>query len=189
MRIPSAAMNFSTATTAPKRQKGLTLIELLTVLSILGVLAGLAAPSFTSLFERWQTNKAASTLESALFYARSESIRRGGGLVLIRQSSGENCAETSKADWRCGWVLASTSDKTTVLHASDQTFPNLVIDASSAGDEIHLDRWGGMSLNNTSNSFSFALHHKNKSANDGKNLCIASGGMARQIAGSSSCSN
>ena len=184
-------MNLSTATTARKRQSGLTLIELLTVLAILGVLAGLAAPSFTSLFERWQTNKAASTLESALFYARSESIRRGGGLVLIRQSTGEGCTSTddTRTDWRCGWVLASTSDKTVVLHASDQTFPNVVISASSAGDEIHLDRWGGMSLNNTSNSFSFALHHKNKSANDGKNLCIASGGMARQITGSSSCSN
>jgi len=168
-------------------QHGLTLIELLTALAILGILAGLAAPSFNSLFERWQTNKAISTFESALFYARSESVRRGGGLVLIRQSSGENCTETSKADWRCGWILATTSNKATALQASNQAFPNIVITASATGDEVHLDRWGGMSLNNTSSSFSFELHHKNKTTSDGKKLCIASGGIARQIAGSSNC--
>lgn len=180
-------MNLLPTITACKPQRGLTLVELLTTLSILGVLAAIAAPSFTSLFERWQTNKAASTLESALFYARSESIRRGGNLILIRQESNDKCTAASDADWRCGWILATASEKTTSLRESGQAFPNIAITASADGDEIYLDRWGGMSLNNASNSFFFTLHHKNKTASDGKKLCVATGGVARQIAGSGGC--
>lgn len=170
-----------------KLHRGLTLIELLVTLGILAILTSLALPSFSSLFERWQTNKAISALETTLLYARSESIRRGGDLVLIRQTQNGTCNAATNTDWRCGWILTTAADKTTALKNSGEAFPQTVLTASTSGDEISLDRWGGMTLGAAGNNFSFTLYPAGKTTASGKNLCIVSGGIARQIAGNVNC--
>ncbi|MGL6206135.1 MAG: pilus assembly FimT family protein, partial [Giesbergeria sp.] len=64
------------------RQHGFTAIELMVVVAIVAVLAALAAPSFTPLIERWRVRQAAENLTSSLYFARSEAIKRGGGIAL-----------------------------------------------------------------------------------------------------------
>ena len=80
----------------PLKQHGFTLIELMVTVSILAVIAMIAAPSFTPLIERWRVRGAAEELQSTIYYARSEAIKRGGGVTINA---------TDNADWANGWEV------------------------------------------------------------------------------------
>jgi len=92
--------------------RGFTAIELLVTVVILGVLAALAGPSFTPLIERWRVRQAAEELQSTLYYARSEALKRGGRVAiqkLANTSGGCQNAETTQ-DWGCGWIIFEDLD-------------------------------------------------------------------------------
>lgn len=89
--------------------RGFTLLELMVVLAVVAILVTLAAPSLTRLV---QTNKMSSTVNIFLAdmqYARSESIRRGGGVVMCRSNSPEAadavCDSGSAPGWESGWIV------------------------------------------------------------------------------------
>ena len=72
--------------------QGFTTIELMTVVAIMAILVALAAPSFNGLIERWRVRDTAEAITSTMYYARSEAIKRGGG-VTINATGG----------WNTGW--------------------------------------------------------------------------------------
>jgi type IV fimbrial biogenesis protein FimT len=59
--------------------RGFTAIELMVTVAILAVLAGIAAPSFNPIIERWRVRQVSEELQSTLYFARSEAVKRGGG--------------------------------------------------------------------------------------------------------------
>ena len=89
---------------------GFTLIELMVVIAIVAILTTLATPSFTSLI---QSNTMSNTVNSFLAdmrFARSESIRRGGSVVMCRSNLPETtqaCNGTTGATkgWVTGWIV------------------------------------------------------------------------------------
>ena len=79
------------------------------VLTIVAILVTLAAPS---LARAVQVNTMANTVNTFLAdmrYARSESIRRGGGVVMCRSSNPEAvtaaCNSDASAGWETGWIV------------------------------------------------------------------------------------
>ena len=64
-----------------KRTRGFTLLEVMLVVGVMGVLATLAAPSFTRLIEKWRVQQTVEVMKSTLYFARSEAIKRGGGVA------------------------------------------------------------------------------------------------------------
>ena len=80
--------------------RGFTAIELLVVIAVLAVLAALAAPSFVPLMEKWRVRQVSEALQSSLYFARSEAIKRGGGVAIHKLPN----AGTS-ADWSSGWQI------------------------------------------------------------------------------------
>lgn len=60
----------------PGRSRGVTLIELMVVVVVLAVLGTLAAPSFRGLLAEQRLSAATSSINSLLWLARSESIKR-----------------------------------------------------------------------------------------------------------------
>ena len=78
-----------------RRMRGFTLLEVMVVVAIIAVLAALAGPSFTPLIERWRVRQAVENLQSTLFYARSEAIKRGGNVSIRKTANGDGCTNAS----------------------------------------------------------------------------------------------
>lgn len=161
-------------TLRPPHQRGFTAIELMVVVAIVAILAALAAPSFTPLIERWRVRSTAEDLTSTLYYARSEAIKRGGGVAI-----------DATAGWGQGWKVTHTQGGTTTdLQVSEA--PRKVTMTQSGGvNVLYVDRWG--MLSETSGGapalgMNILLHPDGKSATDisAIRLCIVSGGRIEQ---------
>lgn len=92
-----------------KKSKGFTLIELMVVLSIVAILATMAAPSLRHMIRSITMSSNVNTFLADMRYARSESIRRGGGVVMCRSSNPEaikaKCGTGSTVGWESGWII------------------------------------------------------------------------------------
>lgn len=82
-----------------QKQRGLTLLELLTVIVITGLLLGLAIPSFNQLLGRNQLTTATNTLVAALALARSEAVKRSVRTTLCASADGVDCGGSFGQGW------------------------------------------------------------------------------------------
>ena len=83
------------------RNSGFTMIELMVTVVIVGVLASLAVPAMQHMILSQDVRTAASDLQTSLYFARSEAIKRASNVSVVPTSS----------DWKNGWTvqIASTS--------------------------------------------------------------------------------
>lgn len=170
-----------------QKQQGITLIELMVTVSVLAVLAAVAAPSFTPLMERWRVRSAAEDLQASIYFARSEAIKRGGGITIAPIDD----------DWSNGWevvIPAPTStpdpdpDPDPTPDAEQLQTGNvpagLSISEGSATPSLSLDRWGGIS---PAANFLLAPAGKDKEDPSAVRLCVNSSGRILRVSGSSDC--
>ena len=149
------AMQTQPRTAARRQARGFTLLEVMVVVAIIAVLAAIAAPSFTPLIERWRVRNAAEGLQSTLYFARSEGIKRGGNVIVMKAANGGSCTNaTAATQWGCGWSVfydvnnnnTQDCDTTKTPNECDlQTFaaPTRVeINFASSNGYITVNRWG-----------------------------------------------
>lgn len=174
------AMSFYLGSPRPFAQRGFTAIELMVVVAIVAILAALAAPSFTPLIERWRVRSAAEDLTSTIYYARSEAIKRGGGVII-----------DATGGWGNGWKVTHTvGGATTDLQIS--AAPNkTTVDQSNNKSMLYLDRWGMLSESNGGAPavMSIVLYPSTKSDTDisAIRLCVAGGGRIEQKKQGAAC--
>jgi type IV fimbrial biogenesis protein FimT len=98
------------------RAAGFTLIELLTTVTIVGVLAMIAVPSMQKMILAQHVRTAASELQTTLYYARSEAIKRARSIDVVPCSAQypPTCGSGSP-DWKNGWVVQIPGTTPTVL--------------------------------------------------------------------------
>lgn len=101
--------------------RGFTLVELLVTTSIAAVLLTLAVPSFGTLILTQQVRTSAGDLQTSLFYARSEAIKRAADVRVV----------PSGGDWKNGWSVQLTDG--TVLRSESALNDQL---ASMAGTTV-----------------------------------------------------
>ena len=179
-----------------KKSQGFTLIELMVVIAIVAILTTLAAPSFKQLI---QSNTISSTVNSFLAdmrYARSEAIRRGGGVILCRSDAPEAtspaCGTGSGPGgkgWVSGWIIfvdendegtrTSTSTSTVLRVQSPITSVDSILEANST--KFQYTATGR--LRNLSSGVTTLQFGGNNYANTLQRVvCVSLGGRAR-IAG------
>ena len=172
----------------PPRQRGFTLIEAMVTVAILSILVALAAPSFVPMIERWRVRQSVEQLESTLYYARSEAIKRGGGITI-----------DATGGWDQGWRVTHTQGATTTP-LQEVPAPNQVAfeqqPTDKASTKLFVDRWGMVSTTDPTTTTStgvatttnFLIYPTGKSGSSNAiRLCISAGGRILQKAAGAAC--
>ena len=79
----------------PDAGAGFTLTELLVTVSVISVLLTLAVPSTTNLILAQNVRTGVSDLQTSLYFARSEAIKRAADVNVV----------PSSGDWKNGWTV------------------------------------------------------------------------------------
>ena len=150
---------------------GFTLIETLIVTAIAAVLIALAAPSFGTTIDRWRVRKAVESMTSTLYYARSEAIKRGGGVGIQKNpktTPGCTLANTNQ-EWGCGWFIFVDSNSEGKWKKGGEIMQSITV-----------DRYGMMSGLNAK-GFTFSPEPTGVSSSATRTICMASGGRIRVL--------
>jgi type IV fimbrial biogenesis protein FimT len=95
-------MQVFAAPAARRHQRGLTLIEMMSVVAVVGVLAGTAAPAFDKVQKRRSLDGAALQMLTDFHFARSEAVARNSAVRLsfLSAADGAQCVvvHTGPAD-------------------------------------------------------------------------------------------
>jgi type IV fimbrial biogenesis protein FimT len=175
----------------PRPAAGFTLVETLVVFAILALLAGLALPGFGAAIERQRLRAAEENLQAAIHVARSEAIRRGGG-VTLRRAAAPDCTPRGGADWSCGWLVFADDDNDGARGPGEpliQTWPapRVAVSLSVANPATHLvlNRWGRF---HHLGAFRFTLQPRSDASSAAARvLCMSAAGRLRTRHGADAC--
>ena len=159
---------------------GFTMIELMIVVAIMAILIALAAPSFTPLIERWRVRDAAETLTATLYLARSEAIKRSGGITI-----------DATGGWNTGWKITHTQGGDTTDIKVNPAPSKISIAQSNSKTLLYVDRWGMLSETSggAPSAMDIVLFPAGKTATDTSaiRLCTTLGGRITQMKNGAAC--
>ena len=106
----------------PSKQAAFTLLESLISLIIISIALAIAFPNLSSILLRSRMDAVISEFSSALYLARSESIKRGVAVTLCSSAEGSACNTTTStaAGWQYGWLLFADSNADASLDSGDR---------------------------------------------------------------------
>lgn len=166
---------------------GFTLVELMVTVTVLSILAMVAAPQFSLTFLRWRVQQVTANLESSLQFARSEAIKRGGGVVMQKITTNPNgcVAPSPNREWDCGWLICADTNSSKTCTAADP----VLLRYDSPG-RVHITRTGGANTIQFNRyglvagayvGFNLVPQGEGTSHPATRGLCMSSGGRIRTV--------
>lgn len=175
---------------------GASLIEILIGLTMILILSQLAISSYARLISHIRITVATSELHTALLYARSEALKRGGNVIICRSVSAHTLTPTcdagdsdpsSNSGWGDGWIVfhdrngdGKLSNLEPLLRIQTKLFQSPkegAITPSPNRKQIKFNSLGQVYGNYI--QFAVAQSPDLKELNLQRYICIASGGRAR----------
>ena len=108
-----------------KKPAGFTLIELMVVIAIVSILMTLAVPSFRQMIQSNTISSNVNNFLADMRFARSEAIRRGGGVIMCRSDAPEAASPVCGSGsgpgtngWVSGWIIFLDADNDLTRTAS-----------------------------------------------------------------------
>ena len=169
-----------------KAWKGFTLVELMMTLAIASILLIVGVPSFSKIIRNSRTATATNDLVTALHLARSEAVKRGVQITMIKTGS----------EWEEGWKLITDVDGDGVLDVGDGDEVIGVFEGLSSGFTLrtgsHFNNWmgylsDGQSRGNGGSNDTFRLCADDQVIANGRSVIINNIGRIRTERGVSSC--
>ncbi len=110
-----------------RKHRGFTLIELLVTVTIAAILLGIGVPSFLRFIKSNSMSSAVNSFLADARFARSESVRLGGRVILCRsddpEASPPTCAANNSTSggkgWATGWVIFHDKDADDAVDAGE----------------------------------------------------------------------
>ncbi len=165
------------------RQKGFTLVEMLTVSLIVAVLLGIGVPSYRYFGNQNRMSMEVNSLLSDLQYARSEALREGKRVTACVSTNGTGC--TGGTAWGRGWVVYSNPNGVgnppvgsvlRIRNAFIGTTPDTFV-SSNAVSTVTFNREGFASTTAGFATITITLKEKTNSANFTRCLLVSPVGV------------
>jgi type IV fimbrial biogenesis protein FimT len=127
---------------APRRIRGITLIEMMMSLTLAAILLATAAPVFGTLIGKTQGDTSRGAITASLETARLFAISRSAHVVACPSADQQYCGHTT--EWQHGWIVFVDADHngdrdvSETIIAATQSEPAGVAILSSAG-RTHVD--------------------------------------------------
>ena len=183
-----------------RKANGFTLLEVLVVLAIVAILATLAAPSLRLQIQSSTISTNVNSFMADMRFARSESIKRGGGVVMCRSDSPEagnpSCGSGSGPGtngWVSGWIIFHDLDNNGAKAASEPLLrvqgPITSMDSISDSGNSTRFQFTATGRQTLSGATSFQFGGGNYDNTTQRIVCVNISGRARVAGdGLSSCS-
>jgi type IV fimbrial biogenesis protein FimT len=122
---------------ARRKQKGMTITELMTTLAVIGVSVSIAVPSYRATMNNNRRTAAINALYQTSQTARSEAITRNVQVTICPSASGNNCEAVG---WNQGWIFFADLDRSRSVNGAETVLgvvaerPRLTISSAEFGN-------------------------------------------------------
>ena len=175
---------------AGRRQRGLSLVELLVSIAILAVMLALAGPPMAATIREYQASAVRDDLAGALELARLEAQRRAAP-VMLQRLTGCGVTLVDGSDWSCGYQMYADDDRDGAQGSAEtafRTFPvplnNLVTHVTNTTSLIQFNTTG---LAN-GGAQRFLVRSGDASSGRFGTVCMNVAGRVRVLKGNVACS-
>lgn len=99
----------------PRRQRGLTILEVMIAITVLGVLLAIGIPSYAHISISNRLTADTNALVGSMQFARSEAITRGESVTVCAANGGLDAC-SGGGDWTSGWVILDAAANPIRVH-------------------------------------------------------------------------
>lgn len=174
-----------------KRQKGLTLVELMVTLAVAIILVAVGMPLFSGVAANNRAAAQTNALVSAMKLARSESVRRRDTTTVCASknplpdtANPIECSTASTPDWTNGWLVHtdannnSSFDQSDILRVWEGLSNSAVVTVTYPGSLTEVD-FDGSGQANGAFAFETDENDATGASNDAAKRCVVVNGAGQ----------
>lgn len=136
----------------PPRQRGLSLVEMVTTLAVAAILAGASIPEFRDMQANSRMRSASHSLIAAFQHARMRAVSEVTQVIVCPSLDGRRCS--GGLDWQYGWLVYDDHNRNRTLDPGERVtaghgpLPTGVMGRATVGRPLMVYRSDGSAFGN-----------------------------------------